>query len=132
MPTFDNIPTLERKATLLAELRRLLTPRGRLVMVVSTPDIYVHEWASFSTRDFPQNHASLSGGPVRIIMLDVGDRRPVEDVVCPDADYRGLFTGADLAVQALYHPLGKPSDGIAWVSETTVAPWAIYVLAPEA
>jgi ubiquinone/menaquinone biosynthesis C-methylase UbiE len=52
--TFDNVPTLDRKATLLAVLRRLLKPTGRLVTVVSTPDIYLHEWASFSTRDSPR------------------------------------------------------------------------------
>ncbi len=130
--TFDNVPTLDRKATLLAVLRRLLKPTGRLVTLVSTPDIYLHEWASFSTRDFPENRESMNGGPVRIIMLDVDDRRPVEDVVCPEADYRRLYARAGLNVIALHHPLGNAADGIDWVSETTVAPWAIYVLAPVA
>jgi SAM-dependent methyltransferase len=128
--TFDNIPTRERKGELLSDLRRVLKLSGRLVLVVSTPNIYVHEWASFSTRDFPENRASLEGGPVRIIMLDVGDRRPVEDVVCPETVYRQLFTAAGLHVMALHLPLGHASDGVAWVSETSVAPWAIYVLAP--
>lgn len=128
--TFDNIPTRERKGELLSDLRRVLRLSGRLVLVASTPNIYVHEWASFSTRDFPENSASLEGGPVRIIMLDVDDRRPVEDVVCPDRVYRQLFTAIGLRVLALHLPLGHASDGVAWVSETTVAPWAIYVLAP--
>ena len=128
--TFDNIPTLERKATLLGGLRRLLRPSGRVVMVVSTPEVYLHEWVSFSTRDFPENRASLAGGPVRIVMLDVGDRRPVEDVVCPGAAYQMLFTRAGLEVLEQHQPLGKGSDGIAWISESTVAPWAIYILAP--
>ena len=130
--TFDNIPTLDRKATLLASLRQSLKPSGRLVSLVSTPDIYVNEWASFSTRDFPENRSVVSGGRVRIVMLDVGDRRPVEDVVCSNADYARLYTAAGLQSVALHCPLGSPTDGIDWVSETTVAPWAIYVLAPGA
>ena len=60
-------------------------------------------------------------------------RRPVEDVVCSDADYRRLYAEAGLAVHEFHQPLGQSSDGIAWVSEATVAPWSIYVLgaAPE-
>jgi len=127
--TFDNIPTLDQKAALLGSLRRCLKPAGRLVNLVSTPDIYVNEWASFSTRDFPENRFTESGGRVRIVMLDVGDRRPVEDIVCSDEDYKSVYAAAGLEVVARHHPLGQPTDGIAWVSEATVAPWAIYVLA---
>lgn len=130
--TFDNIPTLDRKATLLASLRQCLKPSGRLVNLVSTPDIYVNEWASFSTRDFADNRSVVSGGRVRIVMLDVGDRRPVEDVVCSNEDYARLYTAVGLQIVAMHCPLGSPTDGIQWVSETTVAPWAIYVLAPGA
>lgn len=127
--TFDNIPTLNRKAALLGSLRLCLKPSGRLVNLVSTPDIYVNEWASFSTRDFPENRLAESGGRVRIVMLDVGDRRPVEDIVCSDEEYMRLYAAAGLEVVARHYPLGKPTDGIAWVSEATVAPWAIHVLA---
>jgi ubiquinone/menaquinone biosynthesis C-methylase UbiE len=130
--TFDNIPTLERKAAVLRSLRSCLKPSGRLVNLVSTPDIYLHEWASFSTRDFPENRRAVSGDHVRIVMLDVGDRRPVEDIVCSDEDYMHLYAAAGLQTVATHHPLGKPTDGIDWVSETTVAPWAIYILARAA
>ena len=52
--TFDNIPQGE-KAAPLRGLADLLAPGGRLVNLVSRPEIYTHEWASFSTQDFPQN-----------------------------------------------------------------------------
>jgi hypothetical protein len=65
-------------------------------------------------------------------MLDVGDRRPVEDIVCSDEDYLRLYAAAGLEVVARHYPLGQSTDGIAWVSETTVAPWAIHVLARRA
>ena len=37
------------------------------------PAIYVNEWASFSTRDFPENRNARDGDRVRIVMLDVPD-----------------------------------------------------------
>ena len=126
--TFDNVPTLETKVALLAGLRRLLAPAGRIVNLVSNPEIYLHEWASFSTRDFPANREAKSGDRVRIVMLDVGDRRPVEDVVCTDADYRAAYARSGLTPIEVRRPLGRQDEGYAWVSETTVAPWAIYVL----
>lgn len=129
--TFDNIPTLDRKQALLTALRSLLQPTGRLVNLVSDPAIYVHEWASFSTRDFPGNRTAKSGDRVQIIMLDVPDQRPVEDIVCSDADYRRMYAQAGLIVHEMHQPLGRAEDGIAWVSETTVAPWSIYVLGPD-
>jgi SAM-dependent methyltransferase len=128
--TFDNVPTLERKQDLLTVLCSLLPPTGRLVNLVSAPAIYVHEWASFSTRDFPANRLAKSGDRVQIIMLDVPDKRPVEDVVCSDADYRAMYARAGLVVHEMHQPLGRPDEGVVWVSETTVAPWSIYVLAP--
>ncbi len=84
--TFDNIPQGE-KARHLRGLAALLAPGGRLVNLVSRPEIYTHEWASFSTRDFPLNRDAKSGDLVKIVMTDVTDRRPVEDVVCTQAAY---------------------------------------------
>lgn len=126
--TFDNIPTMEKKVALFGALKSLLAPGGRVVSLVSSPDIYVHEWASFSTKDFPGNRAAQSGDTVRIVMLDVEDRRPVEDVIWSDEAYREVYRRAGLVPVATYRPLAKPSEPYAWVSETTIAPWVIYAL----
>ena len=126
--TFDNIPTDEAKAGALTGLRALLAPDGCLVLVVSSPAIYVHEWASFSTRDFPENRHARDGDRVRIVMLDVPDRRPVEDVFCTDANYRRLFQNASLKLREVQSPLATGKETTRWVSETTTAPWTIYVL----
>jgi SAM-dependent methyltransferase len=126
--TFDNIPTMERKVGLLLELSERLRPGGRIVNLVSSPEIYTHEWASFSTRDFPENRAAKNGDRVRIVMLDVEDRRPVEDVLCTPESYGEAYARADLAVLEVHKPLGRAADSIPWKSETTVAPWTIYVL----
>jgi SAM-dependent methyltransferase len=126
--TFDNVPTVAKKERLFEQLRGLLAPAGRIVVLVSAPEIYTHEWASFSTHDFPANRYAQDGDVVRIVMLDVDDRRPVEDELCTDACYRGIFERAGLEVLERHQPLGRPDEPFLWVSETTVSPWSIYVL----
>jgi SAM-dependent methyltransferase len=128
--TFDNVPTSAEKEALFRALRDRLAPGGRIVNLVSAPEIYVNEWASFSTRDFPENKAARSGDTVRIVMLDVEDRRPVEDVLCTEGAYREVYAAAGLRILEIRRPLGTAADGQAWVNETTTAPWVIYVLAP--
>lgn len=126
--TFDNIPTDQEKISALGKLKRFLAPGGRLFVIVSSPAIYCHEWASFSTRDYPANHSARDGDPVQIIMLDVPDRRPVVDIVCSDAHYRELFEAVGLWLIETARPLASGTESIQWVSETTIPPWTIYVL----
>lgn len=127
--TFDNIPGREHRIALFAGLASLLAPAGRLVSLVSTPEIYVNEWASFTTRQFATNFHAKPGDFVYTEMRDVPDRRPVQDVLCPHEEYLELYRRAGLRVIAEHRPLGREGEGIAWVSETKVAPWAVYVLA---
>ncbi len=129
---FDNIAAAEEKTRLLSELGQLLRPGGRILNLVSAPEIYCHEWASFSTRDFPENRAAACGDPVRIIMLDVPDRRPVEDVLWTEQGYLEVYRAAGLRRLEVRKPLGRTDDGVAWVSETEVAPWRLDLLAPRA
>lgn len=127
--TFDNVPTREHKVRLLTGLARLLAPDGRLVNLVSAPEIYLHEWASFSTRDFPENRAARDGDRVRIVMLDVPDRRPVEDVLCTAEAWTAIQSESSLVPLQTHSPLGRSDEPHAWVSEARIAPWCITVLA---
>jgi SAM-dependent methyltransferase len=129
---FDNIPGASRRAALMRELRRLLTDRGRIVLLGSTPDIYTHEWASFTTRAFPENRRATSGEEVRIVMKDVADARPVVDLIWFHEDYLALFDAAGLTLLGRYLPLGRPDEPYPWLSETSIAPWVIYVAGPRA
>ena len=108
----------------------LTNPRvgGVLLVLASTPEIYLHEWVSFSTKDYPENHHAVSGDRVRIVITDIDDGRPVEDVVCTDEDYRALFVNAGLRIAEERRPLGQPDDPCSWVNEARIAPWVIYVL----
>lgn len=126
--TFDNIPTMEKKVLLFQSLKHLLKPNGCLVSIVSSPEIYVNEWASFSTKNFPQNRNAKSGEKVFIVMLDVEDSRPVEDIIWTDQAYEETYKRAGLVPVDIYKPLGKEAEPYKWVSEKTIAPWVIYVL----
>jgi SAM-dependent methyltransferase len=125
---FDNIPDMAKRGELLHGLSRLLNEDGRIILLGSTPDIYRHEWASFTTKDFPENRYPQSGTPVRIVMKDVPDSRPVVDVIWFHDDYLKLFDGSDVELVAHCMPFGRKDDACDWLSETSIAPWIIYVL----
>jgi hypothetical protein len=61
-------------------------------------------------------------------MLDVEDRRPVEDILWTDDDYQTVYQRAGLMPLQTCRPLAKHGEAFHWVSETTIAPWVIYVL----
>lgn len=126
--TFDNIPTLEKKIQNFREIGRLLKNEGRLINLVSSPEIYTHEWASFSTKNFPENKYAKSGDKVKIIQTDIEDKRPVEDVVWADEYYQETFERAELEIVKTYKPLAEENEPYDWVNETNIAPWVIYVL----
>ena len=126
--TFDNTPSIKHKTHLLKALRTKLNTTGRLVNLVSSPDIYVHEWVSFTTRDFPDNRRARDGDIVKIVMLDVEDDRAVEDILCTDEQYRRLYDDAQLELIDVHHPLGTPKDPFEWKNETHISPWCIYIL----
>lgn len=126
--TFDNIPGRERKVRLFVGLRNLLRPHGRLVSIVSTPEMYTNEWVTFATGDYPENADARCGDIVRIVTTDYDDSRPVEDVLWPDEDYRSVYRDAGLECERIERPLATGDEGISWISETRTAPWAVYLL----
>ena len=128
--TFDNIPGHERKVRLFTGLMQLLRRTGRLVNIASTPEMYPHEWVTFSTRDYPENAAAGCGDVVRIITTGYSDDRPVDDILWLDEAYRAVYQEAGLEVERVELPLAAGDECIPWISEASVAPWAIYVLKP--
>lgn len=125
--TFDNIPGAA-KVRIFSDLRNLLRPDGTIVSVVSSPDIYTHEWASFTTKDFPENAAAHSGDVVRIVTTDHPDQRPVEDILWTDESYREVYREASLQAIQVFRPLANGDEPYSWVSEAKIPPWVIYVL----
>lgn len=126
--TFDNIPGWETRTSILESLRDLLNANGKIVCLDSTPELYVNEWASFTTKAFPENLTAKTGDIVRDIMLDVEDDSPVEDIYWSLEDYKILFGEAGLEIEEIYKPLGKDDEPFNWISEKEIAPWMIFVL----
>ena len=126
--TFDNIPTREKKIGLFSELARVLRAAGKIVNLVSSPEIYWHEWVTFTTRDFPENRQAKCGDFVRIIVTALDDKRPTIDVLWPETDYCDIYRECGLEVAEVHRPLGRPDEPIEWINETTIAPWTIYIL----
>jgi len=125
---FDNIPNVAKRRGLLRGLCSLVKSEGRIVLLGSTPDIYTHEWASFTTKDFPENRHAKSGETVQIVMKDVEDGRPVVDLIWFHEDYVDLFAASELDLVAHHTPLGYEDEPYEWLTETSLAPWVIYVL----
>ena len=128
--TFDNIPSMAAKVAILRRLAGLLADGGCIVNLVSAPEIYLHEWASFSTKDFPENTGARSGDRVRIIITATEDSRPVEDTVWSDEAYQETYRSAGLEAVSARRPLAREDEPYPWINETRIAPWVIYVLRP--
>lgn len=125
---FDNIPA-DQKRGLFCALRNLMAPSGRLINIVSSPEIYLHEWASFSTKCFLENKDAKTGEIVRIVTREFKSGKPAEDILCTPDAYRAIYDECELGIVAEERPLGRDEDGVTWLSETKIAPWTIYVLA---
>ena len=126
--TFDNIPTMNKKIKLFESLSVLLKQNGIIINLVSSPEIYTHEWASFTTKDFPENAGAKSGDIVRIITVDIKDKRPCYDIFWSAEDYKKVYTNAGLCAIDTYKPLATGHEPFQWANETKIAPWTIYVL----
>lgn len=125
---FDNIAGRDHRIAILQGLADLLRDDGRIILVVCAPDVYVNEWVSFTTRDFPENRHAGSGDQVRGVMTDVADRRPVVDFLWFHEDYLDLFAATNLGLVACHRPLGRDGEPYVWVTERSIAPFALYVL----
>ncbi|DAC72747.1 MAG TPA: hypothetical protein DSN98_03745 [Thermoplasmata archaeon] len=126
--TFDNIPTMDKKIALFTGLSTLLKQNGTIINLVSSPEIYTHEWASFTTKDFPKNAAAKSGDIVRIITTDIIDNRPCDDILWSEEDYKKVYTCSNLHLMNTYKPLATEHEPYRWINETRIAPWTIYAL----
>jgi ubiquinone/menaquinone biosynthesis C-methylase UbiE len=126
--TFDNIPTMDKKIRLFNGLTTLLSQNGTIINLVSSAEIYTHEWASFTTKDFPENQNAKTGDIVRIITTDIADKRPCYDIFWSEEDYTTIYSKVNLRIIKKHKPLATGKEPYQWINETRIAPWTIYVL----
>jgi hypothetical protein len=99
---------------LFSELARVLKATGQIVNLVSSPEIYWNEWASFTTKDFPENRQAKCGDRVKIIVTALEDKRPAVDVIWSDEDYRDVYRKSGLEVVEVHRPLGRADEPYEW------------------
>ena len=119
---------MNKKKNLLMRLANLLNRDGKIINIVSSPDMYTHEWASFSTLDYSENKYAKTGDIVPIITTDIEDKRPCYDILCTDKDYRKIYNESGLKIKKTYNPIAKGDEPYRWINETRIAPWVIYLL----
>ena len=125
--TFDNVP-MDKKTNLFSGLANLLKKDGKLISIVSSPEMYIYEWASFSTKDFPENKNAKSGDIVQIITTDFEDKRPCYDIFCSTVNYKSIYDKAGLDILTKIQPLANGTEPYTWINEKKIAPWTIYLL----
>jgi hypothetical protein len=54
----------------------------------------------------------------------------VTDILWLHEDYLALFAASGLDLVAHHAPLGRDDEPYDWITETTIPPWAIYILKP--
>jgi len=99
-----------------------------MINIVSSSDIYTHEWASFSANDFPENKYAKTGDIVSIITKDFEDKRPCYDIFCFDEDYKKIFTESRMHLIDAIKPLARGDKSFNWINEIKFAPWIICIL----
>ena len=127
---FDGIPTMEEKLYTLLEISRVLKPGGVKILVAASHEVYLREWVSLSSIDFPENALARSGDRVRVVIKDLGDRRVVEDTLWTEHAYHETFQKTPLRLQETRKPIVRPNDQYQceWLSERTHAPFIMLVL----
>jgi ubiquinone/menaquinone biosynthesis C-methylase UbiE len=127
---FDNMPTEEEKVRTLLEMSRVLRPGGMKILVAASRDLYLREWVSWSTADFPENRLAVSGDTVKIVIKDLGDRRVLEDTLWTEDAYRQTFRQTPFQLLETRSPTIGPQDQYQcnWISERAHAPFVFFIL----
>ena len=118
------IPTKEELIALYKEVYRCLKKNGIFVVVTASDDFYTGNWLTYNV-DYQQNKNLKSGDQSKFYLKNLGIE--LTNYYWTDQDYREISEISSLKIVEKIFPLGHPADGVAWVSETTNPPYAIYV-----
>jgi WD40 repeat protein/SAM-dependent methyltransferase len=108
------------------EIRRVLSPEGRVVLVTGAIAGIHGDWVSFSY-DFPENGSEISSGDMVKLQIS-GTSVVLYDYYWADDDFRSVLTHAGLSVVELHTPMGRTEDPIEWRDEAHKPYIGVYVL----
>ncbi|WP_341758190.1 class I SAM-dependent methyltransferase [Candidatus Tisiphia endosymbiont of Ditula angustiorana] len=106
------------------EVARILKVGGTFITVLCNKDTYNNDWLSENTQ-FEENKGLNSGSIVKIRFKEID--LTIYDYFWSDEDYCEVITKAGLTIVHTHNPIGKDSDGYAWVNEKEKSPCTIYI-----
>jgi len=123
---FIEVATLDEIAGISREIKRVLKPDGRIVLVTGPIDGIEGNWVSFSY-DFPENDKVITGGDTVKLQIR-GTPVVLYDYYWSDEDFRRIFQDVGLMLVELHKPLGRKDDPVEWLDETRAPYIGIYIL----
>lgn len=121
------IATKAEIAKVFAEIYRVLSMGGTFILVTAAEQFFnpQNHWITYNQR-YPENENLKSGSQTKFDII--GTDLVLRDYYWTQTDITELAEAAGFKIAEIHHPLGQEEDNVAWLSESTVAPFAIYVL----
>ncbi len=121
------ISTKTEIACVFQEIYRLLKPFGFFMLVTASEDFFNtrNNWITYNHK-YPENENLKSGSQTKFDMI--GANLTLRDYYWTDNDIVELAMQASFSVAEIHKPLGEKKDNIAWLSESEVPPFSIYML----
>ena len=119
------IESEEKIVNIFDGLKKFLNKDGKMCIITASDHLYKGTWLSINT-DFIENRSAKSGDVVRVFLKDYD--LYINDYLWKESDCESFFVDSGLKVVEKIAPLGKKSDGKAWVDEIEKAPFIIYIL----
>ncbi len=108
------------------EIKRVIDENGIFIIVTGSEDMYRHSWYTLDA-SYKENRSLKSGSLAKIQLKQIN--LELLDYFWTDNDYQEIMKKSGLSLLEKLNPLGSKEDGYPWVSEMTVSPYVIYVLA---
>nr|BFE68936.1 NB-ARC domain-containing protein [Actinoplanes digitatis] len=126
---FIEVPTRDEIVAILREMKRVLKPDGRIVVVTDPADGFEGDWVSFSY-DFPENYRVLSSGE-KVKLQILGTDVVLYDYYWSDGDYRSMFDAVGLGLVEKHLPMGRDEDPVEWRDEKERPFIVVYVVGKD-
>eukprot|EP01004_Peranema_trichophorum_P008064 NODE_6829_length_839_cov_17.867318_g6230_i0.p1 GENE.NODE_6829_length_839_cov_17.867318_g6230_i0~~NODE_6829_length_839_cov_17.867318_g6230_i0.p1 ORF type:complete len:250 (+),score=47.92 NODE_6829_length_839_cov_17.867318_g6230_i0:59-751(+) len=120
MLVFLNSESLDKMISNLKEIKRVLSPNGKIVAIMGSEKYYTQNWSTYTLVQGPTG----SGSRVRVNLN--GTDLIFSDVYWSEEDRMKAFVESGLKIHNVDHPLASPNDNLE--PETINPPWTIFEL----
>jgi len=119
------IPTLTEMRDTFTEIKRVLKPNGKFIVVTMNEEGYNHDWISYDV-SYPQNQGLKSGDVAKVKLLEIN--LEIDDYYWIRNDYKKVAQEAGFSLVEEVLPLASKEDDRAdWKDETKFPLFVIFV-----